>query len=110
MNTLTDELRRRLDVPAALVPDELLEHQLEVAGNSIAPWLGVHVDPHPFQANIDEATLQLAVKLWDLSGNGVSGQDAAGEWMMPAPTASPGLVRSVFGALGPALATGGLSV
>ena len=44
-----------------------------------------------------------------LMNPGVS--DAAGEWLtLPAPAATPGLVRSIFGTLGPALATGGVSV
>jgi len=108
---LTDELRRRLDVPADLVPDALLDATLEVAASSVGMWL----DPDPliqaqYQANIDEATVQLAVKVWDTSVRGVSGMDAAGEWQMPTPAASPGLVRSVFGVLGPAMASGGVSV
>jgi hypothetical protein len=111
MGTLTDELRRRLDVPVDLVPDTLLDAALAVAADSVGMWL----DPDPvvqqrYQANIDEATVQLAVKVWDTSVRGVSGMDAAGEWQMPSPAATPGLVRSVFGVLGPAMASGGVSV
>ncbi len=111
MSALTDELRRRLDVPVDLVSDEILDGFLAVAGNNIRPWMAPEtVNPNPFQANVDEATLQLAVKLWDISNKGVNPQDGAGDWIAPPPAATPGLIRSVFGVLGPALATGGVSV
>jgi hypothetical protein len=107
----TDEVRRRIDVPADFVSDAQLDAILLVAGNAILPWLGSPViNPHPYQANIDEATIQLAVKLWDVSAKGVAGVDAVGDFTMPAPSATPGLIRSVFGVLGPALGTAGVSV
>ena len=108
---LLAELRRRLDVPADIVGDELLTHMLDVAGALIGPWLAAPgVDPDPYADLVDEATVELAVKVYDAGSRGLVGVDAAGEWTMPAPAATPGLVRSVFGVLGPALATGGLSV
>lgn len=111
MTALTDELRRRLDVPEDLVSDALLDTALAVAGNDIQPWLSpVTVDPNPLQPNIDEATLQLAVKIWDISNRGINSQDAAGDWLSVPPAATPGLVRSIFGVLGPALHCGGVSV
>lgn len=103
------ELRRRLDVSPADYPDEILDHYLDTAGTAIAPWLVAPL-PVEYLPNVEEGTVQLAVKLVDAGSRGVAGMDAAGDWTMPAPAATPGLVRSVFGALGPALATGGLSV
>lgn len=105
---LLAELRRRLDVPTDLVDDETLTHFLDVAIADLAPWLVE--DPSPFQANVDEATLQLAVKMWDTSTRGVAMLTPDGQWTAPTPSASPGLVRSVYGALGPALHAGGVSV
>lgn len=114
MSDAIDELRRRLDVPADLVPDELLASALAVSRELILPWVSPENCPptsNTYETLIDEATLQLAVKVYDVSGRGVATMDAGGEWViMPAPSATPGLVRSVFGVLGPALATGGISV
>lgn len=105
---LLAELRRRLDVPATAVPDDVLTHMLDVATVGIVPWLDPdRPTPDPNQAAVDEATVQLAVKLYDTAPRGVV--DPYGE-VMPGLSATPGLVRSVFGALGPALHTGGLSV
>ena len=106
---LLEELRRRLDVPVAQTSDELLDHFLDVAASALNPWLVLDAAIlHP--ANVDEATVQLAVKLWDTADRGVAGFAPDGEWIAPAPSASPGLVRSVFGALGPALRSAGVSV
>lgn len=102
MDLLT-ELRRRLDVPPSALSDEVLTHMLDVSAEVIYPWLVE--DPTPYAANVDEATVQLAVKIVDVSPRGVFDADG-----FPALPATPGLVRSVFGVLGPALATGGLSV
>jgi hypothetical protein len=107
---LTDELRRRLDVPTDLVPDALLDQSLAVAGALVAPWTDQTLIPNPHQGNIDEATVQLAVKLWDVQARGATSMDVLGGFAAPAPSATPGLVRSVFGALGPAMLTGGVSV
>lgn len=102
---LLAELRRRLDVTPSDLSDELLEHMLDVSTQLLAPWLVEDLDF--YQANVDEATVQLAVKIVDVSPRGLI--DPAGEVLMPT-SATPGLVRSVFGVLGPALAQGGLSV
>lgn len=105
---LLAELRRRLDVPAEALSDELLTHMLDVSAALIAPWLApAAIDPDPLQPLIDEATVQLAVKIIDVSPRGLI--DPTGELLLPT-SATPGLVRSVFGVLGPALHTGGLSV
>lgn len=108
---LLTELRRRLAVTPGQVPDEALSHFLEVADGLLLPWLAdPAVSPDPHQDLVDEAVVQLAVKLYDVSARGVAGPGIDGDWTYPAPSATPGLVRSVFGVLGPALATGGLSV
>lgn len=108
---LLAELRRRLDVTPATHPDDLLEHWLDTADALITPWLAPPTtDPDPYQPLIEEATVQLAIKISDASSTGLAGLDASGEWTIPGPSATPGFVRSVFGTLGPALATGGLSL
>ena len=66
---LRAELRRRLDVPPELLTDEFLDHVLLVADTTITPWLVD--DPEPFRASVDEATVQLAVKLVDIAGRGI---------------------------------------
>ena len=104
------ELRARLDVTEGDVSDAQLEHVLEVAAGLLGPWVEVPEWPNPHQALVDEATVQLAIKVWDTGTRGTAGLDMSGEWTMPAPAATPGLVRSVFGVLGPALSGGGLSV
>ena len=110
MGALTVELRRRLDVPVDLVPDALLDDVLTAAAVNLAPWVApADPGPHPFQGNIDRATVALAVKLWDTQSRGVASSDVLGT-SPPRPSASPGLARSVFGELGPALYLGGVSV
>lgn len=106
---LLGELRRRLDVPVDLVSDALLTHLLDVAGGLLQPWLVADAATR-YTALVDEATLELAVKVYDVSARGAVAVDAVGDFVVPAPSATPGLVRSVYGVLGPALATGGLSV
>lgn len=105
---LLAELRRRLDVPATIVPDAVLTHFLDVAGAAVAPWL--IPDPAPYTSSVEEATIQLAAKLYDLAPHGVSAMSPDGTYTLPAASAAPGLVRAVFGALGPALRFGGLSM
>lgn len=105
---LLDDLRRRLDVPVDLASDELLTHFLDVAMAALAPWFAE--DSAQYQENVDEAILQLAVKMWDAGSRGLAGFTQSGDWVAPAPSSTPGMVRSVFGALGPALRMGGVSV
>jgi len=108
MTAATDEMRRRLDVPVDLVPDAVLDQFLAVATGLITPWLVA--DPAPYTDLVNEATIELALKVWDVSTRGTISMDAVGDFLAPAPSATPGLVRSVFGVLGPAMATGGVSV
>jgi hypothetical protein len=109
MTVNVDELRRRLDAPAEFVDDTLLAAALDVAGSAIAPWLSDDARTL-YPAAVDEAVYQMAVKVWDTGSKGVASVDALGEFTMPAPSATPGMVRSVLGVLGPALKQGGLSV
>jgi hypothetical protein len=109
MGVSVDGLRRRLDVPPELVDDAYLIACLDVAQEGISPWLAP--DAYTlYPASVAEWTYQLAVKVWDTGTKGTSSVDAVGEFMMPAPSATPGLIRSTFGVAGPALKQGGLSV
>jgi hypothetical protein len=105
---LLAEFRRRIDVSQAQVPDATLTHFLDVAEAGIEPW--IIDDPTPYASNVEEATLQVAVKMWDVAARGVTSLSPSGDYTLPAASATPGLVRSAFPALGPALYMGGLSV
>lgn len=107
MNLLA-EFRRRVGATPTQVSDEVLTHFLDVAESAIAPWL--IADPTPYQANVDEGILQVAVKMWDTAARGVTSLGPDGEYALPAASATPGLVRAGFAALGPALRLGGLSM
>lgn len=108
---LTVELRDRLDLAPDVATDAQLDHVITVAEVALTPWLAVvEESPYPYRDNVDEAVVQLAVKLWDAGNRGVVDTSTTGDWTIPAPAATPGLIRSVFGALGPALAAGGVSV
>lgn len=106
---LLAELRARLDVPADLVSDEKLNHLLDASEGVVDGWL-IPDARLLYPANVDEGVVQYAIKLYDTGVRGVAAYTGEGEWVAPSPSASPGLPRSVFGALGPALATGGVSV
>lgn len=102
MDLLT-ELRSRLDLVGDLtVPDSRLQWCVDVATAMVSEW-----QPEGNRILVDEATVQLAVKVYDLGSRGTVGMDPAGEWVAPAPTATAGLINSVMGILGPALPTGG---
>jgi len=104
-----DELRRRLDAPAEFVDDTQLQACLDVAAEGIGPWLVTDARTL-YPASVEEWNYQLAIKVWDTGTKGVASVDAVGEFMMPAPAASQSMVRSTFGAAGPALRQGGLTV
>ena len=106
---LVDELRLRLRLDDQLWPDAQLQHFIDVAASTVSPWLAADA-PAVWPDLVDEATVQLAVKMVDVSGRGAVTVDPVGEFMVPAPAATPGMIRSVFGVLGPAMATGGVSV
>lgn len=99
---LLEELRRRLDVDEVTIPDDILTWCLNVSTAMIDEW-----KPEGNRILVDEATVELAVKVYDLGGRGGVTMDPAGEWVAPAPTATAGLINSVMGILGPALPTGG---
>ena len=99
---LLEELRRRLDVDEVTIPDDILQWCLTISAAMIDEW-----NPTGNRWLIQEATIELAVKIYDLGGRGTVSMDPAGEWVAPAPTATAGLINSVMGILGPALPTGG---
>jgi hypothetical protein len=99
----TDELARRLQLT---YPGGPLDTQLDTAIVVAVDMLTGHVTEalvaaHP--ASWAEAVTQLGVKLWDTGAKGMVAMDAAGEFILPAPSASPGMVNSVFGVLDPCM-------
>ena len=99
-----DELRRRVDVNQAHVPDDLLNTCLSVASNMIAHYVDpANLAPGDVGAveNIKEATYQLAVKVWETGSKGLIGFDAAAGFEIPPPSASAGMVMAVWGLIGP---------
>lgn len=111
IDDLVGELRNRLDVAPDIATDDQLQHVLDVAAAAVDPWITpADVPPHPQQASIDEAIVQLAVKVWDAGVRGLIGVDQTGEWTVPSAAATPGMVRAVFGVLAPAMPTGGVAV
>lgn len=100
MDLLT-ELRTRLDVVSADVPDARLQWCLDVAAEMIDATEPVVAGPL-----VDEATVQLAVKVYDLGSRGTVSLDPSGEWVAPAPSATRGLINAVAGILAPATAVG----
>src|SRR6188768_2741680 len=109
MAATVDQLRRRLGVPAELVDDPTLQACLDVAVEGIGPW-AVADAATLFPASMDEWTYQVAVKIYDTGTTGVTSMDAMGEFQMPSPSATQSMIRGAFGAAGPALLQGGLSV
>lgn len=102
------EFRRRVDVTPSQVSDATLQHFLTVSDACIAPFLVL--DPSPYRANVEEGTVQLAVKMWDVAARGVTSLSPSGEYTLPAASATPGMLRACFPALGPALRMAGLSL
>lgn len=95
---LLAELRRRLDVEAEHVPDEVLSHFLAVSTGLVDS----HVPSHNRAGALyDEAILQLAVKVSEISGRGTIAVDPSGEFLAPSPSATAGLVRSVWAYIAP---------
>ena len=102
-------LRRRIDATPSQVSDEQLTHFLVVADTVLGPWL-ISDAFTLFPANVDEGVVEVAVKFWDVAARGVTTLGPDGEWSLPAASATPGLARAGFAALGPALRAGGLTV
>jgi len=103
--TNVDELRRRLGVDSS-TPDTLLQTCLNVATVPIDqrcdPTLAL-----AYPDNYREGVYQLAVKVWDTGSRGLSGADVDGFMQAPTFQATAGMVRSVYGVIGPCMPTGG---
>ena len=104
------EVRARLDVDATTVPDSRIQWCIGVAVEmvnatepAVAPFASSGARA---QALVDEATVELAVKIYDLGARGTIGMDPAGEWVAPSPSATRGLINAVAGILAPATAVG----
>jgi len=94
------EVRRRLDMVADTtnLPDALLGHIIDVSEGLLAQWVPTYNRTGPVY---DEATVQLAVKVYDVSARGTIAVDPAGEFVAPAPSATAGLVKSVWAYVAP---------
>jgi len=103
-------LAQRLGLASAS-PEVLakLDEVLTVSAGLIDP----HTDPDLVDRNpliYLEAVYQLAVKLVDLGTKGAVDFNVIGDVVMPNPSATAGLVRSVWGLLQPLSLSGGLTV
>lgn len=101
-----DEVRRRLDLVSDTtnLPDALLGHIVDVATALVDQWVPSF---NRSGAVYDEATVQLAVKVYDVSGRGTIAVDPTGEYVAPSPAATAGMVRSVWAYIQPLTDTGG---
>jgi len=93
-----DEVRLRLDVTSGQWSDDRLTHFINTATELI--------DEHVPTYNRDkfgytEGIIQLAVKIADTSARGTIAVDPTGEYVAPAPSATAGLIRSIWGLIGP---------
>lgn len=102
-----DELARRLQVT---YPGGSVDAQLESAMTVSVVLLAGHVD-ELLAANSPEvwaeAVTGLAIKVWDAGNKGTAGLDVAGDWTMPTPSATAGLVNAVAALWHPLSLTGG---
>jgi hypothetical protein len=101
------ELRRRLGVDVAGVPDSVLSACLDVASAIADP----RCDPDKVAAYpgaYAEGVYQLAVKVYDTQTKGAVNISPDGFPMAAPMQATSGLPRSVYGVLGPVLRNGGL--
>ena len=102
-----DETARRLQVT---YPGGPLDAQLEAAVTVAVVLLAGHVDEALATANAQtwaEAVTALAVKVWDAGSKGTVGLDVAGDWTMPTPSATAGLINATAGLWHPLTLTGG---
>ena len=102
-----DGLARRLNIP---YPGGALDPELDATMAISESLLAGHVDvalvtlePGLWAA----AVTSLAVKVWDTSTKGAVGMDAMGEFELPAPSATAGLVNAVAAYWHPLTLTGG---
>jgi hypothetical protein len=104
------ELARRLGLA---YPGGPLDSQLESHQAGAAAMLTGHVHSDLVDANPvlwSLAVTGLAVKLWDTSTRGTVGMDAVGDFTMPSPSATSGLVNSVAALWLPLTLTGGVVI
>lgn len=105
-----DELRSRLGVGAE-TPDTQLGVALDVAEELVRTYLPEQPTGWGTQTLVDEAVLQLAVKVWEVQPRGGTALDLAGGFDTAYnPTATAGLVRSVWAYIQAAHPAGGLTV
>ena len=101
------ELRRRLGATSEDVPDTVLQGCLDVASAVIDPRCTlplVNANPSAYT----EGCYQLAVKVFDTQSKGVTAMTPDGYYETPTASATSGMVRAVYGVLGPVLRNGGL--
>lgn len=92
------EVRRRLDVTTTNVSDAILGHFLSAATEAVDGYVPSY---NRGAFGYQEGVIQLAVKIADTSARGTISVDPAGEFIAPAPSATAGLIRSVWGLIGP---------
>jgi hypothetical protein len=105
-----NELARRLGLA---YPGGPLDGQLEAASAAASNMLTGHVnadlvDAYPVLWS--EAVTGLAVKLWDTQTRGTVGMDAVGDFTLPSPSATSGLINSVAALWLPLSLTGGVVI
>jgi hypothetical protein len=102
-----DELARRLQILYPAGPlDTQLESKVDEARDMLSGLVyGPLVSMYP--ALWAEAVTGLAVKLWDTGAKGAVGMGPTGEWDVPGPSATAGLVNSVAALWHPLTLTGG---
>lgn len=92
------EVRLRLDVTTSDVSDARLTHFLSAAVEAVDR----HVPSYNRAAfGYQEGVIQLAVKMYDTSARGTVALDPTGEYVAPSPSATKGLILSVWGLIGP---------
>lgn len=94
------EVRRRLDLvnDTAALSSDLLTHIVDVAEGLLNQWVPTY---NRTGAVYTEAHIQLAVKVYDVSGRGTISVDPAGEFVAPSPSATAGMVRSCWAYIAP---------
>ena len=102
-----DGLARRLNLP---YPGGPLDLELEATMAVSEGMLIGHVDEALVTLQLGlwaAAVTALSVKVWDTSTKGAVGMDAVGEFELPAPSASAGLINAVAAYWHPLTLTGG---
>jgi hypothetical protein len=92
------EVRRRLDVSSTHLSDDILAHWINTATEAVDAYVPSY---NRSAYGYTEAVIQLACKIADTSARGTISVDPAGEYVSPAPAATAGLIKSVWGLIGP---------